>query len=130
MWYPATWTVDLDPSTGDFKDAFSAPDAEVIVYCRPEAKLDLEDWVADGRAFYTERFGGAPDSTSEGMVGGNPARALKWEKGTVDGVPRTIINVALVKESTGCDIQWFRAPGPAGDRDEVFTTVLTSFALD
>ena len=105
MWYPATWTADLDPSAGDFKDAFSAPDAEVIVFCRPDATLDLEDWVADGRAFYTERFGGAPDFTSHGMVGGNPARALKWEKGTVDGVPRTIINVALVRA-----IHWVRHP--------------------
>ena len=57
MWYPATWEADLDPSTGDFTDSFIAPDAEVIVFCRPDARLDLEEWVADGYAFYSERFG-------------------------------------------------------------------------
>lgn len=130
MWYPVSWEADLDPSTGDFTDSFSAPDARVIVYCRPDAKLDLEDWVADGRAFYTERFGGKPDFASDVMVGSIPARALAWEQGTVEGDSQAIINVGLVEGPTGCDIQLFRDPGPTGQLDDVFATLLTTFSLD
>ena len=130
MSYPASWEAELDPSTGDFTDTFIGPDARVIVFCRPNAKLDLEDWIADGDAFYTERFGGKPDFASEVMVGDIPARALAWEQGTVEGVPQAIINVGLVQGPTGCDIQLFRDPGPTGDLDDMFATLLTTFSLD
>lgn len=116
--------------SGDFADEFIGPDAKAIVYCNPDAKVDLKTWAADGVSYYTKHLGSEPNAAGKETFGGLPAIWTRWEKGTVDEIPRFIFNVALVKGPVACDIQWFRAPGPTGDQDEVFTTFMTTFALD
>jgi hypothetical protein len=130
MWYPQAWQAELDRSDGDFTDVFVGPDASVTVYCVPDAKLGLKDWAADGRTFYAKYFDAQPDSTDVVMLGDVHVEATSWETGTIEGVERAIINVAMVKGPVGCDIQWMRAPGPSGTQDDTFRTFLGTFYLD
>ena len=130
IWYPERWQAVLDPSDGDFTDAFSGPDENVTVFCSPDAALSLEVWAQDGLTFYTKYFGGAPDSSNDSMLGEIPTKVSVWLEGTVDGEKRGIVNVALVNGSTGCDIQWIRAPGPIGDQESLFRDALATFAFD
>ena len=130
--YPEAWQATPGPQTadGDFKDTYQGPDTQVVVYCVPKAKLGLKDWTASGIEYYSAAFGGKPDATGEETVGGLPARWTRWDDSSVDGDRAFIVNIALVKGPMGCDIQWFRAPGPTGSQDDVFTTVWGTFHLN
>ncbi len=130
MWYPEAWRANpVDESSGGFTEDFYGPGVGVRVTCNPKAKLKLKQWAADGLAFYAKRFGGNPDQVGADTFNGIPGRWSRWENGTIDGVPTFIVNVAMVKGPVGCDIQWYRAPGPTGAQDEVFTQLLNMFAL-
>ena len=131
MWYPEGWTANLVGEGADgFTEDFSGPDARARVFCNTKAKLKLKEWAADGRAFYTKEFGGKPDAIGEETVGGLPARWTRWDEASVEGNPSFVVNIALVKGPVGCDIQWFRAPGPTGPQDDEFTNMWGTFALD
>ena len=94
-----------------------------VRYCRPDAELDIKTWAADGASYFEKHFGSEPNAAGKETFGGLPAIWTRLEKGTVDTILRFIISVALVKGRAACDIQWFRALGPTGDEDEVFTNV-------
>jgi hypothetical protein len=123
---PEDWELDRSDPT---RLSVGGPDRQwIAVQGATASGLTLDEWTADGAAYFSKNWDAKREAVTGIMVAHEPAALATWHL-PIDGVQTLFLNVSVVRDGWGYDIEYFSQMEREPADRAVFEQVLTSVAF-